>query len=76
MQNWQADTCRHCQLHRSVWDPDMGGDRIRPALRPRWRYCHGCTMWAQAENEGPPGGKNATGWHLEWTPTTYAKGGE
>jgi hypothetical protein len=54
----------------------MGGDRIRPALRPRWRYCHGCTMWAQAENEGPPGGKNATGWHLEWTPTTYAKGGE
>lgn len=76
MHDWESGICRHCQLHRSVWDEAMGGDKRRPALRPIWRYCHGCAMWQQAENEGPPAGKKAAGWHLEWTPVDYTKGGE
>jgi len=70
---WDADTCMHCGLHRSVWDEAMGGSRRRPALRPVWKQCIGCMWWAQAEQEGPFGNgqKPLPGWYLSWQPVSY-----
>lgn len=68
------DSCPQCGVARSTWDPKHGGDVRRPSLVPEWRFCRPCQLFEQAQAAGPPGGKDAHGWHLEWVEATYDEG--
>lgn len=57
---FRAESCAECQIHPSVWKPELGG---RPdAVVPVWKHCRVCELLANARKAGPP--SEDPGWHL------------
>lgn len=63
LHGWQAERCPECQIHPSVWNPKLGGNRN--AVVAEWRFCRVCELIGQARAAGPPTDQDPPhGWHL------------